>query len=315
MLPRVSYRGLVALDYRKAREQASFWLEYAGLRVVVALLGLLGVDLASAFMGRLWRWFARFNPRHRRAQLNLAFALPELSSAQRADVLGDMWENLGRTFAEGLLLPEIMRNPERVTMERSFSDYVQSVQAKGVVFCSLHQGNWELLAVGCAQIGKPVAGAYRPLKNPLAEVYFLSRRELAYPAGLVAAGTSSILRLRSIARGGAAIAMMADLPDRTGVRAPFFGSPSFLSKLPVTLARHLDLPLVAARCRRTDGAHFLIEGEQLSLPHSDDPDADVAEGTRALHAMFEKWIRDEPGQWMWATRKWPESVVRGALAD
>lgn len=303
------------MDYRKAREQASFWLEYAGLRAVVALLGLLGVDRASAFMGRLWRWFARFNPRHRRAQLNLAFALPELSSAQRDDVLADMWENLGRTFAEGLLLPEIVRGPERVTMESQFRDDLQQMQNKGVVFCSLHQGNWELLAVGCAQIGKPVAGAYRQLKNPLAETYFLSRRQLVYPAGLVAAGTSSILRLRSLARGGAAIAMMADLPDRTGVRAPFFGSPSYLSKLPVTLARHLGLPLVVARCRRTDGAHFLIEGERLSLPHSDDPDADIADGTQALHAVFERWIRDEPGQWMWATRKWPESVVRSARAN
>lgn len=303
------------MDYRKAKEQASFWLEYAGLRAVVALLGLLGVDRASALMGRLWRWFARFNPRHHRAELNLAFALPELSSAQRAGVLADMWENLGRTFAEGLLLPEIMHSTQRVTMESQFSDDLQKMQDKGVVFCSLHQGNWELLAVGCAQIGKPVAGAYRPLKNPLAEAYFLSRRELAYPAGLVAAGTSSILRLRSLARGGAAIAMMADLPDRTGVRAPFFGSPSFLSKLPVTLARHLDLPLVVARCRRTDGANFLIEGKQLSLSHSEDPDADVVDGTRALHAVFEQWIRDEPGQWMWATRKWPESVVRGALSD
>lgn len=303
------------MDFRKAREQASFWLEYAGLRAVVALLRLIGIDLASALMGKLWRWFAPFNPRHRRAQLNISFALPELSPAQRAACLSDMWENLGRTFAEGLLLPEIMRGPARVTMESQFREDLRRMENKGVVFCSLHQGNWELLAVGCTQIGKPVAGAYRPLKNPLAEAYFLSRREAAYPAGLVAAGTSSILRLRSIARGGAAVAMMADLPDRTGILAPFFGSPSFLSKLPVTLARHLDLPLVVARCRRTDGAHFLIEGNQLSLPHSDDPDADVADGTRALHAVFEGWIRDEPGQWMWATRKWPESVVNATSAD
>jgi len=299
------------LDYQKARMQAGFWLEYAGLRVAVALLRLLGVDLASAMMGRLWRWFARFNPRHSRAERNLAFALPHLTAAERASILSQMWENLGRTFAEGLLLSEIMLQPQRVVMNDRFAEDVRALGAGGAVFCSLHQGNWELLAMGCAMVGKPVAGVYRRLKNPLAETYLRSLREMAYPAGLVAAGATSVLRLRSLARGGAAIAMMADLPDGTGVQAPFFGGPSYLSKLPVTLARHLGLPLVVAHCRRVDGVHFCIDGQRLDLSRTDDPDADVAEGTRALHAIFEEWIRAEPGQWMWATRKWSEAILRG----
>ncbi|WP_370674381.1 lysophospholipid acyltransferase family protein [Pleomorphomonas sp. PLEO] len=299
------------MDYRKARTQAAFWLEYAGLRAAVALLHLLGVDFASAFMGRLWRWFARFNPRHLRAERNLAFALPELTAVERNSILSEMWENLGRTFAEALLLPEIVDKPERVVVNDKFTADIRALGARGAVFCSLHQGNWELLAIGCAAVGKPVAGVYRSLKNPLAERYFRSRRETAYPAGLVAAGATSVLRLRSIARGGAAIAMMADLPDGTGVRASFFGGPSSLSKLPVTLARHLGLPLVVARCRRTEGVHFCIDGQRIDLSRTDDPDADVAEGTLTLHAIFEDWIRDEPGQWMWATRKWSEAVLRG----
>lgn len=284
------------------------------MRLVVALLQRVGVDQASALMGRLWRWFARFNPRHLRAERNLAFAMPELTASERAAILSDMWENLGRTLAEGLLLPEVALQPERVVVSDMLTADIAAIGAGGAVFCSLHQGNWELLAIGCAVVGKPMAGVYRPLKNPLAEAYFRSRRERAYPAGLVAAGATSVLRLRSLARGGAAIAMMADLPDGTGVRAPFFGSPSSLSKLPVTLARHLGLPLIVARCRRVGGVHFLIEGERLALSRTDDPDADVAEGTLALHAIFETWIRDEPGQWMWATRKWSEAVLRGKAA-
>lgn len=299
------------MDYRKARTQAAFWLEYAGLRIAVALLRFLGIDRASAMMGRLWRWFARLNPRHLRAERNLAFALPKLTAAERNLILSEMWENLGRTFAEALLLPEIVNEPERVVVNDKFAADIRALGAGGAVFCSLHQGNWELLAIGCAVIGKPVAGVYRSLKNPLAEHYFRSRRETAYPAGLIAAGATSVLRLRSIARGGAAIAMMADLPDGTGIRAPFLGGPSSLSKLPVTLARHLGLPLVVARCRRVDGVHFCIDGQRLDLSRTDDADADVAEGTRALHAIFEDWIRDQPGQWMWATRKWSEAVLRG----
>lgn len=298
------------MDFRQARTQAVFWLEYAGLRAVVGLLGLLGVDRASSFMGFLWRRFARFNPRHARANQHLALAMPELTPDERTAILLDMWENLGRTFAEGLLLPDIVDSPGRIAMGERLAADIKTIGAGGAVFCSLHQGNWELLAVGSAGLGKPVAGVYRPLKNPLSEAYFRSRREKAYPGGLVAAGTSSVLHLRSIARGGVAIAMMADLPDGTGIVAPFFGHPALLSKLPVTLARRLGLPLVVAHCRRIDGAHFRIDGELLELPHTDDADADVERATLALHAVFETWIRNEPGQWMWATRKWSKRELR-----
>lgn len=294
------------MDYRQAGTQAAFWLEYVGLRVVVALLGLLGVDRASALMGRLWRWFARFNPRHARADRHLALAMPELGPVQRTGILLDMWENLGRTFAEGLLLPEIVSHPERIAISERLAADIRAIGAGGAIFCSLHQGNWELLAVGSTGLGKPVAGVYRPLKNPLAEAYFRSRRETAYPGGLVAAGTTSVLRLRSLARSGVAVAMMADLPDGTGIVAPFFGHPALLSTLPITLARRLGLPLVVAHCQRTDGAHFRIDGERLDLPHTDDADADVDKATLALHSVFETWIRRAPGQWMWATRKWPK---------
>jgi Kdo2-lipid IVA lauroyltransferase/acyltransferase len=298
------------LDHRKARTQFGYWLEYAALRVAVALLGLLGIDLASALMGRLWRRFARFNKRHLRAERHLALAMPELSAADREAILSDMWENLGRTFAEGLLLPKIVNGPERIRASEELTADIAEVGAGGAVFCSLHQGNWELLTVVGAAMGKPFAGVYRPLKNPLAEAYFRSRRELIYPAGLIAAGPASVLRLRSLARGGAAIAMMADLPDETGINAPFFGQSSILSKLPVTLARHLRVPLIVAHCRRTGGAHFLIEGGRVDLPNTGDIEADVLHGTLALHATFERWIRAEPGQWMWATRKWSKASLR-----
>ncbi|MCM5556085.1 lysophospholipid acyltransferase family protein [Pleomorphomonas sp. JP5] len=286
--------------------QAGFWLEYAVLRVVVALLGLLGVDRASAFMGRLWRWFARFNPRHARAERHLTFAMPDLTSVQRTVILLDMWENLGRTFAEGLLLPEIVAHPERIAMSERLAAEIRTIGAGGAVFCSLHQGNWELLAVGSTGLGKPVAGIYRPLRNPLSEAYFRSRRETAYPGGLVSAGTASVLRLRSLARSGVAVAMMADLPDRTGIVASFFGHPAPVSKLPVAMARRLGLPLVVAHCLRTEGAQFRIDGERLDMPHTDDPETDIEKATLALHAVFETWIRHAPGQWMWATRKWPK---------
>jgi len=298
------------LGYRDIRTKCGFWLEYLGLRVGVWMLERLGVDRASATMGWIWRKLAPYNPRHERADRHLRLAMPQLSGDERSQVLGDMWENLGRTFAEGLLLPKVTCEPERVEISAELTADLGACRGSGIVFCSLHQGNWELLALAGSKIDIPVTGIYRALRNPHSDEYVRRLREGVYGGGLVPAGAASALRLRSIARSGSAIAMMSDLPDDTGMVADFFGYPSHLSKLPVTLARHLGLPIVVARCRRTSGVHFITEGRRLELKRTSDADSDIAEGTRALHAVFEEWIRDEPGQWMWATRKWREDDLR-----
>ncbi|WP_425349125.1 hypothetical protein [Methylobrevis pamukkalensis] len=70
------------------------------------------------------------------------------------------------------------------------------------------------------------------------------------------------------------------------------------------LARRLGLPLVAGRVVRTQGARFRIEATPVEVPRSTDAEADIAETTRRVNAVFERWIREYPGQWMWGHRKW-----------
>jgi KDO2-lipid IV(A) lauroyltransferase len=50
--------------------------------------------------------------------------------------------------------------------------------------------------------------------------------------------------------------------------------------------------------------HFYIETERIEVPRTADRDADIAEATRRIHALFEQWIREHPEQWMWAHRRW-----------
>lgn len=286
------------------RVKFTYYFEIAALRSACALFRLLGVDRASALSGFLWRHLAPFNARHRRADRHLRYAMPALSADERAAILGDMWENLGRTTAEALLIPMIVAQPWRFTLSERLVKAVEGCRGRGVLFCSLHQGNWELVAYGARLVGFPIAAVYKRLHNPLSEAYLRTLRAPLYDVGLMEAGGTSALRLRSLLRAGRAIAMLSDLPDRTGLRAPFFGHPANLSTFPVAMARRLALPLIAGRCLRVDGATFLIDGVRLDPPETDDVDADIAAGARRLHAEFEDWIRERPSQWMWATRKW-----------
>ena len=175
---------------------------------------------------------------------------------------------------------------------------------KGVVFVSLHTGNWELVVVPTMRGGIEVAGVYQRMKNPKADAYMARVRRDRYPRGLFIKGADASRKLMRIVREGGAIALLADLRDGGGLVVSFLGRPAPSTTFPALLARRNDAFLVAARVIRTRGVHFRIEAEALDVPHTGDRDADVKEATCQIHRLFETWVREYPEQWMWAHRRW-----------
>jgi len=277
-------------------------LQFLALRVVAVLLGAMGLDRASAFMGWCWRHLAPLNKRHARADAHLALAMPELSATERRRILGDMWENLGRTAAETILLPELLGDAGRVVCPLPPETF--DAARKGAVFVSLHTGNWEIVSVPLRSAGLETRALYKPLSNPLVEDWLRARRAPLYPGGLIGRQHGIAVKLRALARARSVLAVVADQTDRTAITVDFFGRPARAMPFPALLARRLGLPLFVGRSIRTMGARFCVEGRWLDVPHTDDAEADVVSLTRAIHAVWEEWIRQYPAQWMWAHRKW-----------
>lgn len=278
-------------------------LEYAALILIKSLLGLMGVDRASAFMGQMWRWFAPLNKRHARAMGHLRRSLPGRSDAEYNRIIGDMWENLGRVSAETLLLDKVLADPRRI--EHRFDEqWFNAHRDSGVVFISLHGGNWELTAVAARTFGFRVNAIYRTLKNPLSDAFLYRMRKQVYTGKLMARSPGIAMRMRGLARAGDAVALLADLDDENSMVLDFLGYPAKAALFPAMLARRLKLPILIGRSLRLDGVRFRIEGYPLEIPYTDDIDADIRAITIAIHAQFEAWIRETPAQWMWAHRKW-----------
>lgn len=285
------------------RRRISHRVQYWALVAVARLLALVGVDRSSALMGRAWRLLAPLNKRHARADAHLAAALPELDVAARRRILSDMWENLGRTAAETILLPELLAEPDRIDGSHLPADTIEGAR-KGAIFVSLHTGNWEVVSQPLAAAGLDLRALYKPLTNPAVEEWLVERRRALYGGGLVRVDRSVAVKLKSIARAGATLAILADMRDDTSIPIAFFGRKAAANPYPALLARRLGLPLFVGRSIRTTGAHFRLDGRWLEVPRTADASADVEALTRAIHAVFEEWIREHPEQWMWAHRKW-----------
>lgn len=165
--------------------------------------------------------------RHPRALSQLEAAMPELSPGERDEVLSAMWDNLGRTFAEGMLLDRLLKEPDRVVVEDETlaAKLQQPTEAGlGTIFVSLHSGNWEALGVPLAERGLRVAALYQAVQNPMLERYLLAQREKLYRAGMISKGSHAMKRIVRLLRSGDAVAMLADHRQaRRGIMVPFFG--------------------------------------------------------------------------------------------
>ena len=117
-----------------------FRFEYALLRLVAFLFGCLSVEQASTVSGKLWRWIAPLLFRHQRAIRHLSEAFPDKSRQEIRKIARDMWECLGRTFAESLRLNEMFaqRRLESAAIVPAIAPYV--AQGKGMVICGAHHG-------------------------------------------------------------------------------------------------------------------------------------------------------------------------------
>ena len=230
--------------------------------------------------------------------------MPERSEAEIATILHDMWGNLGRTTAEAFHLKALIGEQDRFTIREDTRAAIREAKARGAVFVSLHQGNWELAAPLLHANGLPVAGVYQRMRNPLVDARTNEARNPFYALGLHSKGNETARRLLKIVGDGGTVTIMADLRDLTGIAVPFFGQPAPSTIFPALLARGRNVPLFAGVVFREVGSTFRIQTVEIPVARTADRDADLLATTTAIQACFEGFVREKPGQWMWGHRRW-----------
>jgi Kdo2-lipid IVA lauroyltransferase/acyltransferase len=287
----------------RAGRAARYGGEYAALRLMEGIFRGLGADRASAFSGKLWEMVAPRTHRHPVALRHLEVAFPEKSVEEREEIARDVWNNLGRTFAEALLIREIGRDTARIKI-RSPNVMKKIARAKGrVVVTSMHYANWELIAPAFKAAGFPMAFIYQRVNNPLSEKRLRRLRLNFFTGGVYPKGDTAPRKLISWLKRGNPVLILAD--QRTGdLPTEFFGYNAPSTPLPAFMARNFDAPLIAARIVRTRGAHFDLYLEEIAVAKSRDAKKDVAKASQKIQTLFESWIRERPEQWMWAHRRW-----------
>ncbi len=285
----------------------------AVLRVALAALRQLPLDLASAVGGRLLRAVGPKLGVSRVARANLRAAFPERDSAAIERILRGVWENLGRGAGEWAQVDRIdTHDPRRVTVEGE--EHLTAAREAGgpVIVFSAHFGNWELASVVAAQRGWPSVNIYRAAGNPYVDREIRRMRE-RFCAELLPKGREGARGAILALKRGQPLGVLIDQKMNEGLPIPFFGRPAMTATAPAELALRFRCPVIPARVERVGGARFRVVVEPpLPLPDSGDREADIEALLTAMTARVETWIRAHPEQWFWVHRRWPRDAETGA---
>jgi KDO2-lipid IV(A) lauroyltransferase len=282
------------------------------VRAVFALLRLLGPDTGPRIGSFLTRNLGPLTSANRIARENIAAAFPDKTEAERAAILTEAWDNLGRVACEYVHMdriwdfdpahPEagrITASPETVALYERLRD-----DGKPAIVFSAHLANWELPAIAAARHGIESAVLYRTPNSPAVAKEILRLRQDSMGT-LVAAGMSAPFKLARALERGQHIGMLVDQRFGRGPRIDFLGRPAQANPLLAQLARRFDCPVHGARAIRLPGGRFRLDlTEEIPMPRDAEGLIDVAAATQAMNDVIAGWVSEYPGQWLWMHRRW-----------
>jgi KDO2-lipid IV(A) lauroyltransferase len=300
-------------------------IEHAGLRIAVAVARRLPVEAVAGIGALVMGVIGPRLRQNRRALANLAVAFPDRSADERAAIARRMWANMGRTYAETLIIDRVAADASRLALVDAPLWRAKTSEPGPVVCCSLHMGNWEVAAQPLGIFGRQAAGVYKPLDNPLIDAWLRTTRNGLYPGGLLGkglrddadgTGQRTARQLIERARNAGALCFIADHFDRRGEPIPFMGRTARFTTAPAMIARHVGARVWLARCRRIGtSSRFAIDVVEIQTPNTGDRKADAIALTARIFAQFEAWIRDEPEQWMWWNTRWVATSAEAQDAE
>lgn len=297
--------------HKKPLSPTRQWIEYAGVRTLLAGLRALPLERSSDLMAKIVGAGVLVSPRLRHVGMdNLKRAFPERDERWCRDVLRGSFRSLGRLAAEVAWLDELRPGNihERIdfTSPESERNWRNVVRGHRQIIATGHFGNWELFAQAQGLMGHPIHIVHRPLKNArlddlLNELRSRAGTDVIYKH----AAAREILRLL---RADEVVAIPIDQHaiGTQGTPIPFFGRPAATTTAPVRLSQLTRAPLsVAVLVRRGESIrHDILVRPPIEPPPPTRSEAVLREVMTRVNLEFEQVVREYPDQWLWMHRRW-----------
>ena len=284
---------------------------YYAVKAASKFVMLLPIGIALSLgrlIGRLGYYFNSKRKRIAYQNLRIAFCAVKSDKEIRA-ILKKCYVYFGQNVIELLRFPvsikEGIRKKVRLVGEEHIAQAID--RKKGVIFLSIHSGNWELSSLVGSSVGYPYNLIANPQKrNSLLDELLTSYRKAA-GCKIINPGDGTREIIRRL-KANEIVTLVADQGGQDGQSVDFLGRQASMS----TGAIRLALKYGASIClvdisREHDGSHCLtVEPFDLINDHEGDED-DVATNLQLIIKRFEEKILDHPHEYMWFYKIWKYS--------
>lgn len=254
----------------------------------------------GAFIGQVF-WCCSKRERNI-TRVNLALCYPDRPLEWRDKLGKQSLIETGKTLAE---TGAVWRWPEEklraLIKDIHNEDIIKQAlaQEKGVILVSPHIGAWELISLYFNQ-QHPMINMYRPARSQALDPIIRQARE-RFGSDTAPANTQGLRTILKGLKNGKIIGILPDQePDRkSGVFAPFFGTPACTMTLLGSLACKTSSPVVFCVMKRgRDGfeLHFVKPDDDISSK-------DAVVSATAVNRTVERCINIAPEQYLWSYKR------------
>lgn len=244
------------------------------------------------------------------AYKNLRFVYGDaLTNADRDRIVRGVFRHfciMAIDFLRGPLLKTPQDMSELILSVEGWDENIEPLlrEKRGVVICTAHFGNWEMLGRYIVSRGLPLTVVVR---NPEDEEFSAWAKRMREGAGFtVSAKGESAKKLLTVLKRGEALGI---LPDQSSgdVFVPFFGIPTGTATGPALLAGRSNAGLIPCWCfadPQQDYRYRIVFEPIIPIPDTGDKQADMAAVMTQVNARLEARIRETPEQWLWLHDRW-----------
>jgi KDO2-lipid IV(A) lauroyltransferase len=224
------------------------------------------------------------------------------------DIARENFRNLGRSLVEIIKIYHGLGSAIFRNLEIRGVDNLRRAAEKGrgVLFITGHCGNWELMALAASYRISPISVVARPLNNPY--LNGLVERVRGKYGNSIIYKSGALRKIISQLRMGGCVGILIDqsVIQDEGVLIGFLGRPAWTLKTPAILARKTGAAVVPAFIKRTGDGNLIEVYPEVVLPEpgSRDTGEVIVEDTRLLSSYVERYVRENPSEWLWMHRRW-----------
>ena len=284
------------------------WLEARIFQLLFWLIGRLSPERASAWGAALFGVLGVHGDKARKADQNLAIAFPEKSAAWRSDTVRGIFRSLGKSAAELIKLDQIWREREsRLEFDVQPAARAHLQAGRAAVFVTAHVGPWQIVNLISLHMDLEISTIYAPESNAALRERMLQLRN-SFGVKLIPSDAGARPLLREL-NAGRCIGMAMDTRLDTGELIPFFGRDALTNTTAARLALRTGAALIPIRAQRLGKARYRITVYDPVEPPAGETDADrsALAMTAAVNHYFERWISEQPDQWICLKRRWPKA--------